>query len=427
MGGNQKAVDFFRSQSGYRDGMSIKDKYNSHFAALYKEKLLCDVEGRTFDATSVPLPATSTQSKSASSSDLNSNTSNSQSNSWPANGGGAYIHDKSQTESFFARKIVENSSRSDNLPPNQGGKYGGFGSSVASNSESTRSQSSSSAVGGADELVDNLSKWGSMFAGYVTQGVKVAAQVGTQLGQKIEESVIKPATEAVRDGSLSDKVYTSVVGFGMTIQTTTQKAVEAVVATGDRGWNEFNAYNQRNPPPSSADNEFSPSGLVQDSYISQTSNTWSRPTTNGPSWTAPSPPSLYQPNTDGLIYSAPNFSSSSPHLPMPYSTTAATTGAWSGTAATSVSATATGGGWDAEPWSPTGPETPPTNNTSALQPQPPAHNAPSDLMNWDAPIVAAPLQPSPSTTTTTTTSTSTSTTTTPAPPRNSGDGWDSEW
>lgn len=34
-------------------------------------------------------------------------------------------------ESFFARKIEENASRPDHLPPSQGGKYVGFGSSPA--------------------------------------------------------------------------------------------------------------------------------------------------------------------------------------------------------------------------------------------------------------------------------------------------------
>jgi ADP-ribosylation factor GTPase-activating protein 1 len=56
-GGNRKAIEFFKSQSGnakiliskgWREGMSIQDKYTSDFARAYKEKLTCDVEGRPF-------------------------------------------------------------------------------------------------------------------------------------------------------------------------------------------------------------------------------------------------------------------------------------------------------------------------------------------------------------------------------------------
>ncbi|KAI9139161.1 hypothetical protein BKA69DRAFT_1030756 [Paraphysoderma sedebokerense] len=39
MGGNKKALEFFRSQPDYREGMSITEKYQSKFAALYKEKV----------------------------------------------------------------------------------------------------------------------------------------------------------------------------------------------------------------------------------------------------------------------------------------------------------------------------------------------------------------------------------------------------
>ncbi|RKP08265.1 hypothetical protein THASP1DRAFT_15885 [Thamnocephalis sphaerospora] len=38
-GGNKKLLDFFASQSDYHAGMSIREKYTSRFADLYREKV----------------------------------------------------------------------------------------------------------------------------------------------------------------------------------------------------------------------------------------------------------------------------------------------------------------------------------------------------------------------------------------------------
>ena len=38
-GGNRKGKDFLESQSDYKPGMSLQEKYNSRAAALYKDKV----------------------------------------------------------------------------------------------------------------------------------------------------------------------------------------------------------------------------------------------------------------------------------------------------------------------------------------------------------------------------------------------------
>lgn len=38
-GGNRKAKEFFESQSDYRPGMTLQEKYNSRAAALYRDKV----------------------------------------------------------------------------------------------------------------------------------------------------------------------------------------------------------------------------------------------------------------------------------------------------------------------------------------------------------------------------------------------------
>lgn len=39
IGGNQKAKEFFESQPDYSPDMTPQQKYNSHFATLYREKV----------------------------------------------------------------------------------------------------------------------------------------------------------------------------------------------------------------------------------------------------------------------------------------------------------------------------------------------------------------------------------------------------
>ena len=39
VGGNRKATEFFNSQSDYKPGMSLQEKYNSRAAALYRDKV----------------------------------------------------------------------------------------------------------------------------------------------------------------------------------------------------------------------------------------------------------------------------------------------------------------------------------------------------------------------------------------------------
>jgi hypothetical protein len=39
IGGNDNMMAFFKAHEDWRDGMSINEKYNSTFAALYKDKV----------------------------------------------------------------------------------------------------------------------------------------------------------------------------------------------------------------------------------------------------------------------------------------------------------------------------------------------------------------------------------------------------
>ena len=71
-------------------------------------------------------------------------------------GGNATLQARDQ---FLSNKMMENSSRPDNLPPSQGGKYVGFGNTVQ-HQHSTSNNS---------DYVNTLSSWGQALACGATQ------------------------------------------------------------------------------------------------------------------------------------------------------------------------------------------------------------------------------------------------------------------
>jgi ADP-ribosylation factor GTPase-activating protein 1 len=87
--------------------MSIKEKYNTKCAALYRAKLICDVEGRPFDATQVAWsPQQVNPSFKSSSPDLSRKPDT---NMFPS--AAPLIPSKEQNENYFGRMGEMNSSR----------------------------------------------------------------------------------------------------------------------------------------------------------------------------------------------------------------------------------------------------------------------------------------------------------------------------
>lgn len=52
IGGNRNAQEFFDTQDDWDDTMSIQQKYNTKAAALYRNKISCLAQGKTWDASS---------------------------------------------------------------------------------------------------------------------------------------------------------------------------------------------------------------------------------------------------------------------------------------------------------------------------------------------------------------------------------------
>ena len=144
-GGNKPWKDFFNNHSSNKtigrdfESCTIAERYDSEAGEEWKDRLTAKAEGteyvpgssRRIEKPAVkqePLP-TPSFSGSGRNTPLQNTRSAPQRTASPSQ--------KARNEAYFASKGSENASRPDNLPPNQGGKYGGFGSAAPTSSTST--------------------------------------------------------------------------------------------------------------------------------------------------------------------------------------------------------------------------------------------------------------------------------------------------
>ncbi|KAJ3384252.1 DNA repair protein rad16 [Entophlyctis sp. JEL0112] len=233
LGGNTNALEFFKAHPSWREKMPISEKYNSEFARWYKDKLSAECEGRSWVRPN-PSTATPNQVQSAQLSHQSGQYSNSSSSSM--NGNSSFR----VNDAYFASKGVENQNRPSNLPPSQGGKYAGFGSTPAPSAQQS-----------GDILADplqTLSMGWSMFSSTLTKATQVAVSSAEVLGQTLTESVIKPTTTALRDPNNS--LSSSINAFGQVVTENGAKGlgfVKGVVnaaATGENigGFSGFSGF-----------------------------------------------------------------------------------------------------------------------------------------------------------------------------------------
>ena len=146
-GGNSAMNEFFQ-RYGVQKHTDIKDKYNSQAAEFYREKIKAEAEGRSYtppDPSSVAKPKPKPASMGRVKSFGGPSHGAADWDAWDEEASGAQTMHASnseytlddlqrsanQKEDFFARKMNENALRPEGIPPSQGGKYVGFGSTPA--------------------------------------------------------------------------------------------------------------------------------------------------------------------------------------------------------------------------------------------------------------------------------------------------------
>eukprot|EP00111_Clytia_hemisphaerica_P018773 TCONS_00055515-protein len=249
-GGNNKAKDFFTSQSEYNQGWSIQEKYNSRTAALYRDKITTESEGRpwsesTSSAKNYTPPTRSSgglQTSPRANKNMSSMSSNSSSNGQAINNmddlesflGKSKGEISKDKEDFFIKRQMENDSRPENLPPSQGGKYVGFGSSPAP------SQNNSSS--GWDSTLSSLQAGWNTFSIGAQQVASAASEKAVKVGSKLNENVIKPASNKAQEFGTNVSAKANEGKLVSEVSASLQGAATKASSYGMKGWYSLQSY-----------------------------------------------------------------------------------------------------------------------------------------------------------------------------------------
>lgn len=214
VGGNRNARVFFESQPDWDDDMSVSKKYNTKAAALYRDKIATLARGETWTPGNSSVKEFPSSYSDSYNKDNNSNSSYQQDGSYQNYNSPAF---KSQTESFFSRVQNENATRPDGVPPNQGGKYSGFGYQMDAPPKSSSQEF-------FDTAVSSLASGWSVFSSSATKIASKATENAYKIGGI--------ASQKVRDGSLLEDVGAQV-----------NNLASKVGDLGRRGWGDISGSN----------------------------------------------------------------------------------------------------------------------------------------------------------------------------------------
>jgi len=204
-GGNKRCQEFFRNAPEFDENMTISERYGSSFGEDYKEKVclktfrafrLCeintmmkltaDVEGREWVRTERPKASPSLASKGQ-----NSRSTTSLSSARSGSPASVNASSKERNEAYFSRLGNENANRSADLPPSQGGKYAGFGSTPAPDM---------SANNGSAPSLDEFSRDP---VGALTRGFGFFTTQVTKTAQTVNQAVIQPTAQKLAEADLA--------------------------------------------------------------------------------------------------------------------------------------------------------------------------------------------------------------------------------
>ncbi|EUB60586.1 ADP-ribosylation factor GTPase-activating protein [Echinococcus granulosus] len=229
VGGNKNARLFFESQSDYRSSWSLSEKYNSRAAALLRDKVSTEAEGRAWSeetsparkyhsplgmnrsVTTTSLPSTQPRTIAGSST---LSTAHSDLESWLNE-----PEQKARTEDFFNRMVTENASRPSGPPPSQGGRYEGFGNTPISHKPEPQSSAYDDAM---KVLMDGWSSF-SMFASAAVKKTNELAATATEKTKQLGQSV----QSKIKEGRLIDTISDGVSNLSSKMQSYLQTPSDA--------------------------------------------------------------------------------------------------------------------------------------------------------------------------------------------------------
>jgi ADP-ribosylation factor GTPase-activating protein 1 len=200
LGGNENWRRFFEEHPDTRmrglswDDATIAERYGGEVGEEWKERLSAKVEGREYVPGEKPAAAGAGGAGSVSASPAPSAGAAVPTRSGP--GAGTPVLGGSRNASpgpgkikvdvdYFAKLGERNAQRPDDLPPSQGGKYSGFGSSAP------RPQREEQALPGLDDLQKDP-------VAAITKGFGWFASTVTKTAKTVNEGFIQPTAKQVR-------------------------------------------------------------------------------------------------------------------------------------------------------------------------------------------------------------------------------------
>ncbi|EEU40940.1 uncharacterized protein NECHADRAFT_34347 [Fusarium vanettenii 77-13-4] len=215
LGGNEGWRNFFEAHEQTQmmgitwEDSTIAERYSGEVGEEWKERLSCKVEGREYvPGAKKPAPAPVAAKPASRSSTPMGGTANR--NQSPATGSGpgkVRVDDQ-----YFARLGADNASRPDHLPPSQGGKYAGFGSTPGP------SQSNDDLPNFADMQKDTMAALTKGF-GWFTSTVSKTAKT-------VNDGYIQPTAKQIADGDFAKQAQLTAASFAKSAQQASKNAQE---------------------------------------------------------------------------------------------------------------------------------------------------------------------------------------------------------
>ncbi|KAF7586553.1 Zn finger-containing GTPase- Activating Protein for ARF [Aspergillus hancockii] len=214
LGGNDPWKSFFddhlvtQSEGRTFEDSTIKERYEGEVGEEWKERLSAKVEGREYvPGQKPPQPKKNPAVELAS-----SRSSTPLGRASPASHDGLSGMDggrKERNEAYFAKLGSENATRSDSVPPSQGGKFTGFGGGLPASSG--QSKASGGSIPGLDDFQKDpmaaLTKGFGWFTTTVGKGAKT-----------VNDSYIQPTAKTIAESDFAAQARQHATQFGQNIQ-----------------------------------------------------------------------------------------------------------------------------------------------------------------------------------------------------------------
>ncbi|XP_028354070.1 ADP-ribosylation factor GTPase-activating protein 1 isoform X1 [Physeter macrocephalus] len=216
-GGNAEFRAFLERQEDYDPCWSLQEKYNSRAAALFRDKVAALAEGREWSLESSPAQNwTPPQPKTLASSAHRAS--------------GQLRNSTTSTDKAFEDWL------NDDLGSYQGAqenRYVGFGNTVPppKREDDFLNSAMSSLYSGWSSFATGASRFASAAKEGATKFGSQASQKASELGHSLNESVLKPAQEKVKEGKIFDDVSS---GFS--------ELAAKVQGVGSRGWRDVTTF-----------------------------------------------------------------------------------------------------------------------------------------------------------------------------------------